>query len=184
MGQLERIEEKLDQILKLLANEHERTPSPPPDPQQPRPATGPATRQDWQRVAGLFARRYEQARQLPWSSGPHVQALQDIADVALSTTKAKGEDFNLVITKALDVFFADEFAIAASFPPGLLAKQWGRFYAPPPPRARDGAEKAAQARVDAERRHSEKLFQKLAQDREHATPPPPGLLEVVKGGRG
>ena len=183
MGQLERIEEKLDQILKLLANEHERTPSPPPEPEQPRPATGHATRQDWQRVSGLFARRYEQARQLPWSSGPHVQALQDIAQAARSTAAAKGLEFDDVLNTALYAFFKDDYAIAASFPPGLLSKQWGRFYAPPPPRAADGAEKAAQARVDAERRHSEKLAQKLARDREQATPPPPGLLEVVKGGR-
>ena len=105
----------------------------------------------WQNVSGAFAARYRKARGLVWVSGPHVQAMIDIAD-AINSQEGDPKQMG---KKALDNFFADDFAAKAGFPAGLLSKQFFRYLKPP---EEDGqADKAArQMRAqEAERRHQE-----------------------------
>jgi hypothetical protein len=105
----------------------------------------------WQQVSGAYAKRYEKARGLAWSSGAHVQALSDIAD---QLSRQDG-DHLAHLARMLDAFFADDYVRERDFPLGLLAKQFGRFFKPPGDDARIDLAKQRKRGEEAQRRHEE-----------------------------
>lgn len=105
----------------------------------------------WQQLSGAFARRYQAARGLAWTSGPHVQSLIDVAD-ALNIQPGDRKQHAKTV---LDNFFADDFAKKAGFPPGLLAKQFGRYLKPPEEDGKVDRTVQALKAQEAERRYQE-----------------------------
>jgi hypothetical protein len=147
----------------------EETFKPPPDP----PLT-------WQQVAGAYARRYRAARGIEWHYGAHVQALTEIT-AALNSQRGSPRDNG---KRVFDAFFADEFAKKADFSPGLLAKQFGRYFAPPEEGSLAQQEERRRRAEDALRRHEEakrKAEQEHArQVAERGAQVDPGALEELK----
>ena len=105
----------------------------------------------WQQLSGAFANRYQAARGLVWTSGPHVQSLIDIAE---ALNHQPGDRVNHART-LLDNFFADDFAKKVDFPPAMLSKQFGKFLSPPEEDGKVDLEDRQRRAQLAERRHQE-----------------------------
>lgn len=158
-ARLRRIEQRLD-TLEALEGMHDNPRPPKPfrpgapllDPPEPFPPT-PAKVQGitWQQLSGSFARRYQAARNLAWTSGPHVQSLMDIAE---AINIQPGDRIQHAKT-LLDNFFADDFAKKANFSPGLLSKQFGRYLSPPEEEQKQDRTLQRVKAQEAERRYQE-----------------------------
>lgn len=175
------LEARLKQIEQRLAKLE-----PEPAIVQPKPApNGDLT---WQQVSGAFAKRYREARQLEWFSGPHVQHLMDITD---SLNRQPG-DIRENGKTLMDNFFADSFARKVDFPPAMLAKQFGKFLRPPEEDGKVDREKRLQraeeserhyqiAKRKAEEAHAKKVALKMAQDPEQAEANWAALKDILEG---
>lgn len=183
-ARLRRIEARLTTLEALEGMHDNPTPLPTPAKVQPGGVIGITYHQ----VAGAFAKRYRQARQLEWYSGPHVQSMIDIADAI----NAQNGDARALGKVALDNFFADEFAAKAGFPPGLLSKQFFRYLKPPeedgkPDRtvqrlkAEEAQRRHEEAKRQAEAAHAREVAQRAAEGPQRAKAHLTAVKDILEG---